>query len=299
VLSIIIALQFIIIIALGGYGHILLNNQLLELNNKLEITKIAINSDIEVINKEVRDVNQELTKNTNTLVQSILDLEKESMKSTKALLNLIKEVENQSNIELEKVKKDIQIVGVSAGDFSQIVQDVLPSVVSVITEKGQGSGAFITNDGDVVTNNHVILNANNIRIYTYDKELFNAIVVMVDSSLDIAVLKINASYSPLEFDDSSNIKVGEKVIALGNPGGLGFTVTEGIISAVDRKVSNSLPGFIQIDVALNPGNSGGPLVNSRGKIIGINNFKIGGGFEALGFAIPSNVVKKSIGDFLS
>ena len=120
-----------------------------------------------------------------------------------------------------------------------------------------------------------------------------------DSSADIAVLKINApDLASLGFGNSDDVKVGEKVIAAGNPAGLAFTVTEGIVSAT-RTDTNGIK-YIQTDVPINPGNSGGPLINVKAEVIGINNFKIGG-FEGLGFAIASNdvsnVVNKIINDY--
>jgi len=298
---IIFSLVILLILAGGSYGYYILNerlivlgNNLIKLDNKLDRISTELNDKTDNLNGMINDVSKSLSEKSKTLENNIDKVKEENDKSAMALSNLIKEVEQQSNIELEKVKKDIQSVGVVAGDFSQIVQGVLPSVVSIITDKGRGSGAFISNDGYIVTNNHVIDEANQINVYTYDKKLFGAVIIGADKEFDIAVLKVNATYIPIELDDSTQVKVGEKVIALGNPGGLDFTVTEGIVSATDRKISSTLPGYIQIDVALNPGNSGGPLVNTRGKLIGINNFKVSGEYEALGFAIPSNVVKESI-----
>ena len=101
----------------------------------------------------------------------------------------------------------------------------------------------------------------------------------------------------MKFENSDNVKVGEKVIALGNPAGLSFTVTEGIVSAVHRKGPNNLAIYLQTDVPINPGNSGGPLVDANSKIIGLNNFKVGG-FESLGFAIESNTVSEVAGKII-
>ena len=111
-------------------------------------------------------------------------------------------------------------------------------------------------------------------------------------------IKVNANLQSLRFGDSDDVKVGERVIALGNPAGLSFTVTEGIVSAVRRSGPNGLNIYIQTDVPINPGNSGGPLVDANSRIIGLNNFKIGG-FEGLGFAIESNAVKQVTDDIIS
>lgn len=287
-----------LILSSGGFVYYQMTKQFEATNANLDTLKVSMEASDKALDKKISDVDKSLASQTSSLNTKISGLKEDTDKSTKTLSDLIKEVERQSNIELERVKRDIDTVSVSAGDFSNIIQKVLPSVVSVLTDKGQGSGAFISDDGYVVTNYHVIQNANKLRIYTYDKETFDANLIGTDISLDIAVLKINATYTPLEFDDSNEVKVGEKVIALGNPGGLDFTVTEGIVSATGRKISSNGIGYLQIDVALNPGNSGGPLVNSRGKIIGINNLKLGGDFEALGFAIPSNVVNDIVDNII-
>jgi len=115
----------------------------------------------------------------------------------------------------------------------------------------------------------------------------------VDAFADLALLKTNTFFGELKFANSDDVQVGEKVIAIGNPLGLSFTVTEGIVSAVNREGPNGNFDFVQTDVTLNPGNSGGPLINKEGEVIGINNFKIGGA-ESLGFALESDVVKESI-----
>ncbi len=291
-------IALVLILSSGGFVYYQMTKQFEATNANLDTLKVSMEASDKALDKKISDVDKSLASQTSSLNTKISGLKEDTDKSTKTLSDLIKEVERQSNIELERVKRDIDTVSVSAGDFSNIIQKVLPSVVSVLTDKGQGSGAFISDDGYVVTNYHVIQNANKLRIYTYDKETFDANLIGTDISLDIAVLKINATYTPLEFDDSNEVKVGEKVIALGNPGGLDFTVTEGIVSATGRKISSNGIGYLQIDVALNPGNSGGPLVNSRGKIIGINNLKLGGDFEALGFAIPSNVVNDIVDNII-
>jgi len=157
---------------------------------------------------------------------------------------------------------------------------------------------IIDSSGFIVTNHHVIEGANIIRILAYDGTVYDAQLIGVNTLVDIAVLKVDADLERLRFGDSDDVKVGERVIALGNPIGLSFTVTEGIVSATKRKGPNNLDIYIQTDVPINPGNSGGPLVNAQSRIIGINNFKIGG-FEGLGFAIESNVVEEVADDIIA
>ena len=122
---------------------------------------------------------------------------------------------------------------------------------------------------------------------------FPATIVGTATSIDLAVLKIDATVPFLTFANDADVKVGEKVIAVGSPLGLSFSVTQGIISAVNRKIDGTGIGYVQTDVSINPGNSGGPLVNNQKKIIGINTLKISD-TEGLGFAIPASVAK-SIG----
>ena len=110
------------------------------------------------------------------------------------------------------------------------------------------------------------------------------------------MLKIEGTFTPISLANSDDVQIGQKVIAIGNPLGLQFSVTEGIVSAINRAGSNGLKDYIQTDAALNPGNSGGPLIDTSGKVIGINNFKIGGS-ENIGFALESNYIKQTINGF--
>ena len=197
-----------------------------------------------------------------------------------------------SSSQIDTLQEDISNIQVQSKDFSSIVDNVLPAVVSVIADRSQGSGVIISDDGYIVTNYHVIEEARRIRVLTYDKEVYDAEVIGTSQDADIALLKIDETdLNYLEFGDSDDIRVGERGIALGNPAGLSFSVTEGIVSATDRVGPNGIRAYLQVDVPINPGNSGGPLVNIQKEIIGINNFKIGGSFEALGFAIESNYVE--------
>ncbi len=206
-------------------------------------------------------------------------------------IKLISTELEKSSTELLTLREDVADIQVQSLDFTGIIDDVIQSVVSIFTEDSQGSGVIISEDGYIVTNHHVIEDANTIRILTADGKIYDADLVGLARVEDIALLKIQEENFPfLEFGDSDGVKVGEHVIAVGNPAGLSFSVTEGIVSATQRKGSNGLEAYIQIDVPINPGNSGGPLINIQKEIIGINNFKIGG-FESLGFAIDSNHVK--------
>ncbi len=228
-------------------------------------------------------------------------LEEQISLNQKGLQSQINEISSSLLI----VKKDLgeeisEIKASSSADFSLIIEDVIPSIVSVATDVSQGSGFIITSEGHIITNAHVLEGARYAKVLLYGAdEWVLTELVGYDLDLDVAVLKIQGSgHDYLEFDDSDNVRVGEKVIALGNPLGLSFSVTEGIVSGLKREGPNDLPAYIQIDVPLNQGNSGGPLVNKKGKVIGINNFKIQGS-ENLGFALESNYVVDSINSILN
>ncbi len=165
--------------------------------------------------------------------------------------------------------------------------------------EGIGSGVVVTADGYILTNNHVIDNADVVYIRTFDNRKIDAKVIGKDSKTDLAVIKVNAKdLKPILIGDSDKLRVGEWVIAIGSPLGENFarTVTQGIVSAKGRANVGlaDYEDFIQTDAAINPGNSGGPLVNINGELVGINTAIASrtGGFEGIGFAVPSNMARK-------
>lgn len=169
-------------------------------------------------------------------------------------------------------------------------------------QRGEGSGFIMTGDGYIVTNNHVVADADQVSITLSDGRMFKAKVVGMDSTTDVAVVKIEAKGLPtLSIGDDEKTRIGEWVLAVGNPLGLDFTVTAGIISAKGRGQEINLPNsgnftisdFIQTDAAINPGNSGGPLINMRGEVIGLNSAIASqtGFYSGYGFAIPITLVK--------
>ncbi len=170
---------------------------------------------------------------------------------------------------------------------------------------GTGSGVIISADGYIVTNNHVIDGATNLEITLNNKKKYEATLIGTDSKNDIALLKIEAddSLPYIPFSDSDNVRLGEWVLAVGNPYNLTSTVTAGIVSAKGRDLEGNgdiTDSFIQTDAAVNPGNSGGALVNTRGELVGINTAITSktGSFVGYSFAIPSNITKKIIDDIL-
>lgn len=168
---------------------------------------------------------------------------------------------------------------------------------------GTGSGVIISEDGYIVTNNHVIKDATELEVTLNNNKSYKAKLIGTDSKMDIALLKINADeklpYST--FADSDQVKVGEWVLAVGNPYNLNSTVTAGIVSAKARNLdTNGIQSFLQTDAAVNPGNSGGALVNTRGELIGINTMISSqtGSYIGYSFAVPSNITRKIIEDIM-
>jgi S1-C subfamily serine protease len=237
--------------------------------------------------------------NYESLSDKILELESSSQAQISSLSETVLTLKNSVEQSQEQFQQEINLLKASAGeDFSGIIEDAVKSVVTIRTDSGQGTGFIINSDGYIITNAHVIADesgylASNIQAVTSGQGTKSAKFIGYNGALDLALLKISGQYEALALGDSDDISVGEKVIAIGNPLGLQFSVSEGIVSAVHREGINGLNAYIQTDAALNPGNSGGPLINKQGKVIGINNFKISGG-ENLGFALESNYIKQAI-----
>ncbi len=226
--------------------------------------------------------------------------------------------------------------GVAAPNFVPVVKAVMPAVVNVSTtrvvkgaqggdiqpfmddpffrqffgeeffrhfqiprdrrENSLGSGVIVSNDGYIVTNNHVVAKADEIKVLLSDKREFKGKVIGADPKSDVAVIKIEGKDLPtIPWGDSDKLEVGEYVLAIGNPFGLNQTVTMGIVSAVGRANVGiaDYEDFIQTDAAINPGNSGGALVNARGELVGINTaiFSRSGGYMGIGFAVPANMTR--------
>ena len=191
--------------------------------------------------------------------------------------------------------------------FEQTEESVVQ--VNVRTADGRnnpgnmGSGFVYSEDGYIITNNHVVDDAGIVNITFLDGESYTAKIIGTDPDLDLAVLKVEMDsryIQPIPIGDSSQLKVGEQITAIGNPFGLSGSMTSGIISQMGRLLPQdsgySIPDVIQTDAAINPGNSGGPLLNMKGEVVGINTAiqSATGEFTGVGFAVPSNTVKKVI-----
>ncbi|MBT5171922.1 MAG: trypsin-like serine protease [Candidatus Nitrosopelagicus sp.] len=171
------------------------------------------------------------------------------------------------------------------------------------SDGGMGSGFVYSEEGYIITNQHVVRDAKKVTVTFLDGEAYIGDVIGTDPDLDIAVVKVSPSNTylqPITIGDSSKLKVGEKIAAIGNPFGLSGSMTSGIVSQIGRLLPQesgySIPDVIQTDAAINPGNSGGPLINMKGEVVGINTAiqSITGEFSGIGFAVPSNTVKKIV-----
>jgi putative serine protease PepD len=178
----------------------------------------------------------------------------------------------------------------------------------VVPDRGTGSGFVIDDKGLILTNNHVVENAENLEVTLADKSKVPAKLVGRDPQNDLAVIRVQVTrekLTPLRLGDSSQLQVGQMAIAIGNPFGLDRTVTRGVVSAVGRTLKSEtgrqIRNVIQTDAAINPGNSGGPLLNSRGEVIGVNTaiFTPSGGSVGIGFAVPVNTAKKLLPQLIS
>lgn len=171
-------------------------------------------------------------------------------------------------------------------------------------QQGLGSGVIVSSDGYILTNNHVVSGADVIKISLNDGRELTAKVVGSDPKSDLAVVKVDAKDLPaITFTDSDKIEVGDRVLAIGNPFGIGQTVTSGMVSALGRSMGMGLEyeDFIQTDAAINPGNSGGALIDVKGRLVGINTaiYSRSGGFQGIGFAIPSNMARSVMEQLVS
>ncbi len=204
--------------------------------------------------------------------------------------------DEQNNIDIYK-KRSLGVVNITSTAISY------DAFLNPIPTGGTGSGAVIDKKGHIVTNNHVVAGAQRLEVTLYDGSKWEAALVGTDPSNDMAVIRIKApagKLHPIPIGDSSNLIVGQKVMAIGNPFGLRGTLTIGIISSLGRTLrtddGTTMENIIQTDAAINPGNSGGPLLDADGELIGINTaiFSPSGGSVGIGFAVPSSVVTKVV-----
>jgi S1-C subfamily serine protease len=226
----------------------------------------------------------------------------EVIKKVEAIEKKIKSIEQKVDAIAEVMETDIEF------SLAEVFERSERSVVQVNVLRGGdggiGSGFVYSNEGHIITNQHVVQDSSKVTVTFLDGESYIGDVIGKDRDLDIAVVKVNASNSthlqPLMIGDSSKLTVGEKIAAIGNPFGLSGSITSGIVSQIGRLLPQdtgySIPDVIQTDAAINPGNSGGPLFNMKGEVVGINTAiqSTTGEFTGVGFAVPSNTVKKVV-----
>jgi S1-C subfamily serine protease len=202
----------------------------------------------------------------------------------------------------------------SQDNITTIYNKVSPAIVEIDVTiqgrgffrgvSGQGSGFLIDNQGDILTNYHVVEGAASVQVLLKNGTTITAKVLGTDSTDDLAVVKVDtgsvAGITPLQFGDSNSVQPGQMIIAIGSPYGLTDSVTDGIISGLDRSVSGSnMTGMLQIDASINPGNSGGPLLDVNGFVLGINSAIENSANGGIGFAIPSAIVQKALPNLIA
>ena len=236
-------------------------------------------------------------------------------KSDKNVIEAQSLIDVQEDFELKSYEKEgVELYDKSVKSVVNITSVALRYTIfyEIVPSSGIGSGSIISNEGHILTNYHVIKEVyeskkgGSITITLYNQTKYDAYIIGIDPSTDLAVLKIKSdeTFQPIEIAKSTNIKVGQHVYAIGNPFGLSGTLTQGIISSLGRSItaedSTLIEDVIQTDAAINPGNSGGPLLDSHGRMIGVNTsiFTQSNGNIGIGFAISSNTVIKVVRDIL-
>lgn len=271
----------------------MIKNKLLKINKKLIVTTILIlflslSLLVQTINAE-----PQLDKpysSIEDLSNSIADI---AEKNGPAVVNIdtVRMVETQNPFLDDPI-------------FGHFFGDQFKEYTRTIPQKGTGSGFIINQEGYIITNEHVVHKADKIKVTLSDGREFTGEVIGSDTTSDMAIVKIKADHLPLvALGDSDKLRVGEIVVAIGNPYGLQQTVTMGVVSAKGRSIPTGIEGrvykdFIQTDAAINPGNSGGPLLNTKGEVVGINTAIIPYA-QGIGFAIPINIAKKNIDDLIN
>jgi len=251
-------------------------------------------------------------KNQQNTIGKSLDLkntmENKIVESVKETTYNVNSQNEQNNTNIGKIYQKLEN---SVVQITSIVTETRSNIIingSPLQQQASrlGSGFVYDNDGHIITNNHVVTGVDSVDVTLSNGDIFTAKVIGTDEYNDIAVLQLTDDYSndpinPIPFVDSSQIKVGDPVIAIGNPFGLSNTMTTGIVSQIGRLLPNqesgfSIPNIIQTDAAINPGNSGGPLLDNNGNLIGMNTAieSKGGEFAGVGFAVPSNIIKKVV-----
>lgn len=277
-----------------------LSSQEQALSGMVEERVSELDSEVGVMQARIGSVEDDLT-------GRIQSFNSNSISRDSALSASIQRISNQSLTEMTSFSRQLEEFRSQTVDFSPIIPMALDAVVTIGSSgpgyfTSSGSGVFINSRGYLVTNHHVIDGLGSVAVRTHDGSDYSASLVGKDEDWDIAVLKLTADkddFTFLEFGDSDDVRVGTHVIAVGNPVGFDSTVTQGIISSTDRMINGAEREYLQTDVAINSGNSGGPLIDKQGRIVGIATLKYARmGFEGLSFALKSDDVKRVVYDIL-
>ena len=266
-------------VIIGGFSSLVLASILLI---AILLNGIIVKQNLE--NTQLKDQIYKLQTSANGKINELA----QSVIETKRSISLLDKNLTNTNNQISKLKIK------ASKDFSELIKTSISSVVIVRTLSSLGSGFFIS-DGYVVTNEHVLENENGeisqvIQIVTNDNKFHNAELIGYIKDLDLALIKTDIGSSLLELEKSENVGVGEEVLAIGTPEGLSFSATDGIVSAVNRTGFGTAGSYVQTNAQLNPGNSGGPLINKDGKVIGMNNFKLVNS-EGIGFTLEADKIK--------
>jgi S1-C subfamily serine protease len=273
-MPLLVAILLITNVGVVAYTTLHTNDQVHGLNEKVN----TLSTSVDILNAEVNSANAEISSLRQTLQSGAVNVTVSSGASDALLIDL----------------------------YNRTRYSVVLIVVKLTDGTAQGSGWIYDSTGRIITNYHVVEDALSITVTFIDGTIEDATVVGTDPYSDVAVIKVidtNSLLKPLKLGDSSKLKVGESVIAIGNPYGLANTLTSGIISAVGRKMDSTgnypIVDVIQTDAAINPGNSGGPLLNMAGEVVGINTAIPTETSRGIGFAVPSNTIARELPSLLS
>jgi len=307
------AVCIVLILVTAGLSYRLtlnaVDNRIDALDSRFSSLQSVIDSKSSATQSDLSSLRRDLEANTGSLRQDlgekVSQLQKQVTSSRdqsseqlstalQDILGKVKEIEERS----EKVEQRVSTVAVEGGDWSGIVDQVMPGIVSIRAGNMVGSGFFVTEEGLLVTNLHVVANAPDIKVVTADRVNYRATLLIFDEIADLALLRLvtpRKDFEFLTFGDSDAVNIGDPIAAIGSPGGYEFSVSKGVIGAKERREGGT--HLFQLDVSINPGNSGGPVINKAGAVIGIavgyRELEILG-LDRIGFAIQSNYAKEKI-----
>lgn len=292
-----IAASILFLLLIGLFLHVRSENEAMraELSDTAAALERAITESESRAGQAIATAKEEASADAAAIRGELAQLNVDTSRRLNVLEGKLGAVQEES----QALREEIVRLNVKSQDFSAIIDDTLESVVSITTDQGIGSGVIVDDEGYVVTNAHVLEGATAAVAKGGKGGTWGMSLVATDRTADLALVKLRGSgdFASLPFARRSDIRTGMKVIALGSPLGLEFTVTEGIVSSADR-TNEAGVAVVQVDVPINPGNSGGPVVDIQGRIIGISTYKARDS-EGLGFAVRADVVEEFVEDALA